>query len=71
MTDGENGVMFEKQTVKSLEEAMLRFENLKFDRNKVSRSAEKFGEDRFVRELEKVVEGTLKEEIERRNGREK
>ena len=71
VTDGENGVMFEKQTVKSLEEAMLRFEKMGFDRKKVARSAEKFGEDRFVRELEKVVEKTLKKEIKRRNEREK
>ena len=40
--DGVNGVLFERQTVKSLVEAMEKFEKKKFDAAKVVKSAEKF-----------------------------
>ena len=53
--DGKNGVMFEKQTVKSLIAAILEFEKMKFDTEVVERSAEKFGEKRFDRELREKV----------------
>jgi glycosyltransferase involved in cell wall biosynthesis len=53
--DGKNGVLFEKQTVKSLKEAILRFEELKFDCGKVSKSVENFGQERFDTEIMKVV----------------
>ena len=53
--DGENGVLFEKQTVKSLKEAILRFEKLKFDCGKVSKSVENFGQERFDTEMMGVV----------------
>ena len=49
--DGKNGVLFEQQTAKSLAEAILRFEKMKFDREKVARTADKFSLERFDREI--------------------
>ena len=53
---GENGVMFNKQTAKSLEDGILEFEKMKFDRKKVSKTAERFSLERFNKELLDVVE---------------
>ena len=58
--DGVNGVLFEKQTVKSLSEAILRFEKMKFDAKKVAKSAEKFSLERFNKELKGFVDEKLK-----------
>ena len=54
--DGENGVLFEKQTVKSLKEAILKFEKMKFDRAKVAESARGFEVARFEREIRELVD---------------
>lgn len=53
--DGKNGVLFEKQTVNSLEDAILKFEKLKFDRKKVAESAREFNASRFEREMREFV----------------
>lgn len=53
--DGKNGILFEKQTVKSLAEAILKFEKMKFDRGKVSKTADKFSEERFDTELKNFI----------------
>ncbi|MBQ3348570.1 glycosyltransferase [Candidatus Saccharibacteria bacterium] len=53
--DGENGVLFEKQTVDSLARGMEKFEKMKFDAEKVSKSVEKFSGDRFEKELRRVI----------------
>lgn len=49
--DGKNGVLFDAQTAKSLAEAILRFEKLKFNRDKVSKTADKFSVERFEKEM--------------------
>ncbi|MBQ9017664.1 glycosyltransferase [Candidatus Saccharibacteria bacterium] len=54
--DGENGVLFEKQTVKSLEEAILKFEKMKFGRAKVAESARGFDAARFDQEIKELVD---------------
>ena len=54
--DGENGLLFEKQAVTSLVEAIEKFEGMKFDRRKVAKSAEKFAVKRFDAELTKYTE---------------
>lgn len=51
VVDGKNGVLFEKQTSKSLAEAIAKFEKMKFDTWKVSESADKFDEKRFDAEV--------------------
>ena len=54
--DGKNGVLFEKQTVSSLEEAILEFEKKKFDRKEVSKSAREFSVLRFDCEMKEFVD---------------
>jgi glycosyltransferase involved in cell wall biosynthesis len=58
--DGVNGVLFEKQTVKSMVEAMEKFEKKKFDKAKVVKSAEKFSLERFNKELKEFVDEKVK-----------
>ena len=58
--DGKNGILFERQTVKNLSEAILEFEKMKFDRKKVSESAQGFGRARFDAEFKEAVKETLK-----------
>ncbi len=53
--DGENGVLFDKQTVKSLSEAILRFEKMKFDRKRIVESSKKFATERFDKEIRQFL----------------
>ncbi|MBR3236772.1 glycosyltransferase [Candidatus Saccharibacteria bacterium] len=55
VSEGKNGVLFEKQTVKSLVNAIERFEKLNFDREKISKTAEGFETERFDREIKEFV----------------
>ncbi len=59
--DGKNGILFKKQTAKSLAEAILKFEKTKFNRERVSKSVKGFGEERFDRELKQFVREKLNE----------
>ena len=54
--DGKNGVLFPRQTVKSLCDAIERFEKIKFKPAVVMKSAEKFSTERFEKELRKFVD---------------
>ncbi len=58
--DGENGVLFEKQTVKSLADAILKFEKKKFNRNEIPKTAEGFSEKRFDKELKDFIKNCKK-----------
>lgn len=49
--DGKNGVLFTEQTAVSLAEAILRFEKLNFSRERVAKTAKKFSEERFDKEI--------------------
>jgi glycosyltransferase involved in cell wall biosynthesis len=53
--DGKNGLLFEKQTVKALKEAILKFETMRFDREKISESVENFSVKRFDKEIKDLV----------------
>ena len=53
--DGKNGIMFEKQSVKSLCEAIKKFEKKKFNRTEVSRSVSNFAAKRFDAEIRSLV----------------
>ena len=53
--EGKNGVLFAEQTAKALAEAILRFEKIKFKREKVAKSATKFDEVRFDKEMRDFV----------------
>jgi glycosyltransferase involved in cell wall biosynthesis len=54
--DGKNGVLFEKQSVKSLSEALDKFERKKFNRTEVSKSVDEFAAERFDREIRRLVD---------------
>lgn len=54
--NGENGVLFEKQNVSSLEAAILEFEKIGFDRKKVAKSAREFSVERFDKEIKEFVD---------------
>ncbi len=54
--DGKNGVLFKEQTVESLKKAIVRFEKMKFEREKVSESAKKFAAKRFDKEICRVID---------------
>lgn len=60
--DGQDGVYFQKQTVESLIEAILRFEQMKFDRKAMREWAENFAEKRFVAQMETEIEAVLRGE---------
>ena len=66
--DGENGVLFGKQSVNSLRQALRRFETLSFDEEKIKRSALPFSEQEFRRKLieyiNEVVNGKKPEKRE-------
>ncbi|MBP5512928.1 glycosyltransferase [Candidatus Saccharibacteria bacterium] len=58
--DGVNGVLFSRQTAKSLADGILKFEKMKFDKHKIAKTAEGFSEDRFDMEMRKVVDENIK-----------
>ncbi len=59
INEGVDGILFDKQTVKSLTDAILRFEKMKFDRDRVVKMAEKFSVDRFDKEVRNYVKEKL------------
>ena len=65
ITDGENGVFFADQTAESLEQAVNKFTNLKFDPKKVSQSASRFNERNFKQQFHQFVEEKIHEKFEK------
>lgn len=59
--DGENGVLFGKQSVNSLRQALKRFSTLKFDETKVRQSALPFSEKHFQEKLKTFITKKVKE----------
>lgn len=53
--DGKNGVFFKEQTVQSLCDAIVRFEEKRFNRKAVSRTAKKFRLIRFDEEMKDYI----------------
>ncbi|MBQ8985452.1 glycosyltransferase [Candidatus Saccharibacteria bacterium] len=58
--DGKNGVLFERQTISSLEGAILKFERMKFDGDEIVESAREFSLERFDKEMRKFVDEKTK-----------
>lgn len=58
--EGKNGLFFKEQTAKSIAEGILEFEKMKFDRAKVSKTAEDFSVKRFEKEIKDYIEKKLK-----------
>ncbi len=54
--EGETGVFFEEQTAAGLTEAVVKFEEMKFDPMRIRQNAERFSETRFKREFKQFVE---------------
>lgn len=55
ITEGKNGIFFKEQTVKSLANAILCFEKMKFSRDKISKSVNKFSEEKFDKKLRDFI----------------
>ena len=53
--DGENGILFRPQTVEGLARGIKKFEKCKFDREGVARTAERFSEKRFEKEIREFI----------------
>lgn len=58
---GENGILFDHQTSKSLEGAIIKFEKTDFDRQAVSETADSFDEKRFDQELKNFIKKAKKQ----------
>lgn len=58
--DEKNGILFEPQSAKALAGAILKFEKMKFDREKVSETVDNFGVERFDKELVKFVKDKVR-----------
>ena len=58
--DGENGVLFGKQSVNSLRLALKRFKSLKFPEEKVRNSALPFSEKYFRAKMKRIIAASLK-----------
>jgi glycosyltransferase involved in cell wall biosynthesis len=56
IADGVNGVFFDEQTVESLAAALDRFRDIRFNPAVIKRSAAKFSENNFKKQLKKLVE---------------
>ena len=54
--DGETGVYFEEQSVESLKNAILKFEKMKFDKEKIRKNALKFDEEEFKKKISEYVD---------------
>ena len=54
--EGKNGLFFEEQTAKSLAEAILKFEKMRFNREKVAKTATEFSVARFEKEMKKFID---------------
>ena len=59
--DGETGVFFEEQEWEALADAVIRFEEKKFDAEKIRKHAMRFSKDRFKKEIREFVEKKWRE----------
>lgn len=59
--NGKNGVFFEEQTVESLARAVQDFENINFNAREVSKTASKFSENNFKKQLKEFVNDKISE----------
>ena len=60
--DKKTGILFKEQNVESLENAIMEFEKMKFDKREIREHAEKFSEKRFRDEIMKFVSEKTKAE---------
>ena len=55
VTDGETGVLFDKQSVDAVTHAIKRAEQLQFFPSKLNRTARRFDKSLFITKLRKIV----------------
>ena len=53
------GMFFDELTVESLSKAIKEFEEMKFNREKIAKYAQKFSKERFIEEIKEFVESKL------------
>jgi hypothetical protein len=56
-------VFFDEQTSDSLIQAILNEKDRQWDAGKIRRNAEKFGAERYVREMNEYIQGVLGERV--------
>ena len=56
MIDGKTGVFFEEQTVESLQNALQKFESMKFDPHFIRKHAETFDVEHFKQKIAAFIE---------------
>ncbi len=59
--NGKNGILFEEQTAKSLAEAILKFEKMKFKRADIPKTVKDYGVGRFDKEIKEFMDEKTKE----------
>jgi len=57
--DGKTGILFEEQSIESLQSAIDRFEEMSFDYEYISNYAKRFSKERFKREFREFVDTNL------------
>ena len=57
--DGQNGVMFSRQSTPSLVKAIQKFQKLEFDPATVAQSATKFNKERFQKQMQELIDSIL------------
>ena len=59
--DGETGILFNEQSVESLKNAILKFENMKFDKQKIRKHALEFDEEIFKKRIKEFIDRKTEE----------
>ena len=60
--DGKTGVFFNEQTAESMMDAILKFENMKFDKQEIRKHALEFDESVFRKKIKEFVEEVYKKD---------
>lgn len=70
ITEGVNGLFFKEQTVESLAAAIEKFNHAKFTPTKISKSADRFSEQNFQRQIKKITSSCLSSQtpLDRKKG---
>jgi glycosyltransferase involved in cell wall biosynthesis len=63
--DGETGLLFERQTVDSLSDAILRFEELRLDERRIRDNARRFSRARFLEEFASLLRDAAPDRVAR------
>ena len=56
VVDGKTGVLFEEQAVESLKEAILKFENMQFNKDEIRQHALKFDVEEFKKKVKEFID---------------